>query len=276
MRQLTINSQGGPAQVPILGVGVSVVSMPRAVETISDWIRSGHKTYVCVANTHLVTECQRDSQLKRIHNQAGMVTPDGMPLVWISHLSGHKQVQRVYGPDLLLAMCKAGLSCGLGHYFYGGAPGVCELLAARLRTQFPDLRIVGTHSPPFRQLSDAELEQDLDRINASNADIVWVGLGAPKQEQWMATHRDHLTASVLIGVGAAFDFHAGVKKQAPRWMQRHGLEWLFRLACEPRRLWKRYAINNSLFAFYTMMEWLRICDFREPSEMAAERGNVSC
>lgn len=226
----------------ILGVGVSAVNMPQALDIIERWMadkarRSGR--YVCCSNTHSIMACQTDPALRAIHNRAGLVTPDGMPLVWLSRRAGFAQVERVYGPDLLLALCERTAGSGARHFFYGGAPGVAEKLAENLRRRFPGLHVAGIIVPPFRPLSEAEDAHIVTEIEASGADVVWVGLGMPKQERWMADHAERLRA-VLIGVGAAFDFHAGVKRQAPLWMQQRGLEWLFRLLTEPRRLWRRY------------------------------------
>ena len=190
---------------------------------------------------------QKDEKLRQIHNQAGLVTPDGMPLVWLSRLNGFPWVERVYGPDLMLAVCERSLSKGYRHYFYGGLEGVPEKLAESLRRRFPKLQIVGVYSPPFRPLTKDEDECVIQKINQAKPDIVWVGLSTPKQEYWMHEHLHRITAPVMVGVGAAFDFHAGLKKQAPRWMQRSGLEWFFRLVTEPRRLWRRYLINNPWF-----------------------------
>ena len=231
----------------ILGVGVSAINMQLALDQIAQWIQNNDRQYVCVLNVHTVTESQRDEQLRQINNAAGMVTPDGMPLVWISHWLGQEQVERVYGPDLMLAACQQSLQNWWSHYFYGGGEGVAERMAQRLRDQFPGIKIAGVECPPFRPLTAEEDQAAVERINASGADILWVGLGAPKQDYWMAEHLGRIQSPVMIGVGAAFDFHAGVKKQAPLWMQRNGLEWLFRLASEPKRLWKRYLINNPLF-----------------------------
>jgi N-acetylglucosaminyldiphosphoundecaprenol N-acetyl-beta-D-mannosaminyltransferase len=183
-----------------------------------------------------------------------MVTPDGVPLVWASHWLGHREVSRVYGPDLLMAACERSLQSGWSHYFYGGADGVPEKLGSNLRVRFPGIKIAGMESPPFRKLSPEEDQAAVERINASGADILWVGLGAPKQEYWMAEHLGKIKAPVMIGVGAAFDFHAGVKKQAPLWMRRNGLEWVFRLASEPRRLWKRYLVNNPRFLWNVFLQ----------------------
>jgi N-acetylglucosaminyldiphosphoundecaprenol N-acetyl-beta-D-mannosaminyltransferase len=234
-------------RVGVLGVGVWPVSIPVVLDIMDGWIRAGLPRYVCVTDVHCVMECQRDPELRRIYNEAGLVVPDGMPLVWLSRLAGHAEADRVYGPDLLLACCGHSLVRGYRHFFYGGASGVAELLAERLTQRYPGLRVAGTHSPPFRPLTPAEDAAIVERINDSGADLVWVGLGAPKQERWMYRQRASLRAPVLIGVGAAFDFHAGLKRQAPRWLQRSGLEWLFRLLTEPRRLWRRYLRNNPAF-----------------------------
>lgn len=226
----------------MLGVGVSAIDIPLAVATMERWIAGGRREYICVSGAHGVMECQRDEELRRIHNQAGMVTPDGMPLVWLSRIHGAHHVARVYGPDLMLAVCARSEATGARHFFFGGAGGVPERLAENLRKRFPHLNVAGTYSPPFRALSAEEEQAIVDRINAAAPDVVWVGLSTPKQERWMATNRARLTAPVLVGVGAAFDFHAGLKRQAPLWMQRSGFEWLFRLATEPKRLWRRYAV----------------------------------
>lgn len=230
----------------VLGVPVSALTMQSALETIDGWISSRTPHYVCVTGVHGVMESQRDDELRRIHESAGLVTPDGMPLVWVAHAVGLRWVERVYGPDLMLACCGVNR---YRHFLYGGGPGLAERLADRLTARFPDLQIVGTCSPPFRALTPEEDQAMVDQINAAAPDIVWVGLSTPKQERWMSAHVGRLTAPVLVGVGAAFDFHAGVKPQAPRWMRRSGLEWSFRLMTEPRRLWKRYAVNNPTFVW---------------------------
>ena len=244
-------------QANILGVGVSAINTAQALQTIDGWIHRREQEYVCVTGVHGVMESQRDTKLKQIHNNAGLVTPDGMPLVWLSRLKGFCWVERVYGPDLMLALCKQSLVEGYRHYFYGGADGVAEKLVARLSRQFSGLQIAGFWSPPFRPLTPDEDEALIQRINGAQPDIVWVGLSTPKQEYWMHEHLGRVSAPVMIGVGAAFDFHAGVKRQAPRWMQRSGLEWSFRLLSEPRRLWRRYLINNPLFIWMVLLQALR-------------------
>jgi len=239
----------------ILGVGVSALNMAMALEIIEGWIERREPHYVCVTGVHGVMESQRDEELRRIHNRAGLVTPDGMPLVWLSRLQGFHHVERVYGPDLMLALCERSVAKGYRHFFYGGAEGVPDQLASVFQKRFPGLQVAGTFSPPFRPLTADEDDRIVQMINAAAPDIVWVGLSTPKQERWMAGHRERLTAPVLIGVGAAFDFLTGRKPQAPRWMQRAGLEWLFRLLTEPRRLWRRYLINNPRFVLLVLLQW---------------------
>lgn len=241
----------------VLGVGVSAITMEMAVDTIEEWIVRREPNYVCVTGVHGIMECQRDEALRGIHNAAGLVTPDGMPLVWLSRRMGFRHVERVYGPDLMLAVCKRSAKQGYRQFFYGGGPGVVEKLKDRLNLRFPGLQIADSYSPPFRELTPEEDKLLVERINAAKADIVWVGISTPKQERWMAGHLGQLTAPVLIGVGAAFDFHAGLKRQAPRWMQKNGLEWLFRLATEPRRLWRRYLINNPWFMWLVLLQVLK-------------------
>jgi len=260
----TPNNQSLPSRCDVLGVGISSINMESALATIDRWVDRRSKHYVCVTGVHGVIESQSDPQLKAIHNAAGMVTPDGMPMVWLNRLAGNKHVQRVYGPDLMLAVCAASAAkriSGARHFFYGGGEGVADLLAAKLREKFPDLQIAGTYFPPFRKMTAEEDRQLVEMIDRSQADIVWVGLSTPKQERWMSAHIGRLAAPVMIGVGAAFDFHAGLKSQAPRWMQRAGMEWFFRLVTEPRRLWKRYLRNNPLFVWYVLLQWLGLMNF---------------
>ncbi|MGQ9676028.1 MAG: WecB/TagA/CpsF family glycosyltransferase [Chloroflexota bacterium] len=248
----------------ILGVGISAIDMNLALEQIEGWVARREQHYVCVATVHGVMECQRDPTLRQVFNNSGLTTPDGMPLVWLSRLNGYRHVRRVYGPDLMLALCQRSVDRGYGHYLYGGAEGVAETLADRLRQRFPGLRIVGTYTPPFRALTPAEDAAVIERINQAKPDIVWVGISAPKQDRWMAEHVGRLTAPVLIGVGAAFDFHSGRKRQAPRWMQGAGLEWLFRLSQEPRRLWRRYLVYNPLFVGFVFLQMTGVKRYPAP------------
>lgn len=226
---------------------ISAVNMTGAVRTLEGWADADAHKYVCVTGVHGVMESQRDAQLRRIHNASGLTTPDGMPMVWSGRYAGASWMERVYGPDLMLAVCDRAVERGWRSFFYGGGDGVPERLAARLSARFPGLQVAGTLSPPFRALSPAEDDDIVETINASGADIVWVGLSTPKQERWMAAHVGRLDAFALIGVGAAFDFHAGLVKQAPVWIQRSGFEWFYRLVQQPRRLWKRYLHNNPRF-----------------------------
>jgi N-acetylglucosaminyldiphosphoundecaprenol N-acetyl-beta-D-mannosaminyltransferase len=238
----------------ILGIGISAVNLQQTVAEIERWISAGERRYVNVCTVHTVMECQNDPNLRLIVNTSGLATPDGMPLVWLNWLSGHKTVDRVYGPDLMLALCERSQTTGARHFFYGGGPGVADLLVRRLRERFPKLAVAGAHSPPFRGVDGVEDPDVLQAINAARADIVWVGLGTPKQDYWVARHRPGLTAAALIAVGAAFDFHAGLQRQAPRWIQRSGFEWLFRLVQEPRRLAYRYLVYNPLFVTRIVMQ----------------------
>jgi N-acetylglucosaminyldiphosphoundecaprenol N-acetyl-beta-D-mannosaminyltransferase len=241
----------------VMGVRVSAVDMDLALATIARWIETGDRHYVCVTGVHGIMESQADESVRAIHNEAGMVTPDGMPLVWLSRLLGASHVEQVCGTALMLACCEHSLERGRRHFFFGGGPGVPELLSVRLQQRWPGLAIAGTLSPPFRPLSAQEDEDVVRLINEARPDIVWVGLSTPSQERWMAAHAQRLRASVLIGVGAAFDFNAGLKRRAPRWMQRFGLEWSFRLATEPRRLWRRYLSNNPRFVWGLLRQALR-------------------
>lgn len=236
-----------PPRVNVLGVGISAIDLRHAVAEIESWVRRGEKRYVNVCTVHTVMECQKDAELRATVNASGLSTPDGMPLVWLGRLHGYRHIGRVYGPDLMLALCERSHITGHRHFFYGGVPGGADLLLEKLGRRYPGLIVAGRHSPPFRPPGAYEESQVLEEINASRPDIVWVGLGTPKQDYWVARHRAALAAPVLIAVGAAFDFHAGLLRQAPRWMQRSGLEWIFRLMQEPRRLAFRYLVNNPLF-----------------------------
>lgn len=245
------------ASTDILGVQISALNMGLAVETIEAWVDNNARHYVSICTVHTIMECQRSEELRKTINAAGLRTPDGMPLVWLSRLAGHDHVSRVYGPDLMLELCwRSGLT-GHRHFFYGGGPGVAERLVDRLTEKFPDLHVAGIHTPGMLASGELERRETIDKINASRADIVWVGLGAPKQDWWVANHRALLNAPVLIAVGAAFDFHSGAIKQAPAWMQRNGLEWLFRLSQDPRRLWRRYILDNARFVFRLGLSLIR-------------------
>jgi N-acetylglucosaminyldiphosphoundecaprenol N-acetyl-beta-D-mannosaminyltransferase len=245
------------AVTDILGVKISAITMDDAIQGIERWIELRQKHYVCVCTVNNIISAQDDPAYMELVNNAGMRTPDGMPLVWLSHSAGHKHVTRVYGPDLMLEMCARSAETGHRHFFYGGGPGVADKLAHNLAERFPGLNIVGTHTPPMLSLGEMDSQDTIDRINASGADIVWVGLSSPKQDWWVANHRHLLNAPVLLAVGAAFDFHSGHVRQAPPWMQRNGLEWLFRLSQDPRRLWHRYLVMNSRFVALLALDQIR-------------------
>jgi N-acetylglucosaminyldiphosphoundecaprenol N-acetyl-beta-D-mannosaminyltransferase len=212
-------------------------------------VRSGTKHRVIFCNVSTVVECQENEALREAVGTAEIVSPDGMPLVWLARLKGQTGIERVDGPSFMKASMAWGVQHGWRHYLYGGSDKVLPRLIENLRTEMPDLQIAGSDSPPFRELTDDEKAAAVGRINASDADLVWVGLGMPKQEIWMAHHQSLLNAPVLLGVGAAFDFHGGSKRRAPVWMQRSGLEWSYRLAQEPGRLWKRYLMGNGRFLY---------------------------
>lgn len=237
---MTMITAAQDLRVNVLGVGVNVTNLRDAVTRVEQWICRRTVHYVCVTSAHGVMESRRNEQLRSILNQAGMVTADGMPLVWFSRLVRKAPAERVYGPDLMRALTAISPARGYRHFYYGGAPGVAEKLKAAMESAYPGLLVVGMFQPPFRELTREEDREAVACINAARPDIVWVGLSTPKQEFWMARHLARIDAPVMIGVGAAFDFLAGTKRQAPHWMQRRGLEWLFRLATEPRRLWRRY------------------------------------
>src|SRR3954447_20418506 len=233
---------------PVLGVPLALTDYAGTLDWIDAAVERGHRGYLCVAAVHTVMACQEDPELRRAVLGADFTVPDGTPLVWALRLLGHPIENRVYGPDLMEAACARAARTDRRFYLYGGRnPGALARLARQLRLRHPGLQIVGGHVPPFRALTPAEEAAVAADINRSGADVVWVGIGVPKQEKWMAAMRDRLTAPVLVGVGAAFDFHAGLIPQAPAWLQRYGMEWAFRLAQEPRRLWRRYLRYNPRF-----------------------------
>lgn len=236
-------------RVNVLGVGISVLNLKTAVDAIAEAIRSRRKGYICVTGVHGVMEAQSDEAFRRILNGAFLCTPDGMPMVWMGKIRGHREMSRVYGPDLMLDVCAEGEKQSWRHFFFGGAEGVAEKLAARLKEQFPKMEVVGIFTPPFRPLNTEEEKALQDQVRTARPDIIWVGLSTPKQEKFMAAYLDKLDTALMVGVGAAFDFHSGQVQQAPRWMQRSGLEWFYRLCQEPRRLARRYFTNNPRFAW---------------------------
>nr|WP_299853779.1 WecB/TagA/CpsF family glycosyltransferase [Sphingomonas bacterium] len=237
----------GAATADILDIPVTVTDHYRAAMRLLEGIRLGRSCYVCARDVHGLMLAQEDPALCAIHQEAEMVLPDGMPLVHVARLRGHRSIRRVAGPDFVETMADLGRAADVRHYFHGGRPGVAARMSARLRARFPGMVIAGCSSPPFGVLSDAEERVQIATIMASAPDIVWIGLGTPKQERWMHRHYREMPGVTLVGVGAAFDFHAGVVKRAPLWMQRASLEWLHRLLSEPRRLWRRYLLLAPAF-----------------------------
>lgn len=241
---------------------MDLVQIPDVVRQMQSWIQErGGSHFIAGAGMHGVTEAQNDPSFKAVLNAAELVVPDGMPVVWLARLRGHALKRRVYGPELMLTFCAQTAHRQCRHFLYGGAPGVPEQLAATLISRFPGLQIAGTYSPPFRPLNAEEEKQVLDLINSSRADVLWVGLSTPKQERWIHQYHTRLNVPVLMGVGAAFDFNTGRVRQAPPWMREHGLEWLFRLIQEPRRLAGRYLVGCPKFVGYVILEALRLKKF---------------
>lgn len=247
-----------PPSVRILGVPVSRLDMPRAIGCIAAWIARGESRHISTVDVHGVMRSRAEPALKAAYEAADMVTPDGKPLVWTAQLRGYSDIDRVCGPDLVLAVAERSVREGWRHYFYGGADGVAEALARRLQDAYPGLEVAGTECPPFRAQSDEETAATLARIEAAGTDILWVGLGIPKQDVWMHQNAHKLRGVVSIGIGAAFDFHTGRIQRAPLWMQRSGFEWLHRLASEPRRLWRRYLILAPRFVAASISETVRL------------------
>ena len=246
-----------PASVEVLGVPLALTDYERTIEWMDATIATGQRGYVCVAAVHTVMACQEDPELRAAVLGSDLTVPDGQPLVWAMNALGHDLSSRVYGPDLMARYCERAALTGARMFLYGGRnQGALVQLALNLRTRYPGLNIVGGYAPPFRPLTGEEEDFVLDEINRSQADVVWVGIGVPKQEKWMAAMRERLRAPVLVGVGAAFDFHAGLVSQAPRWMQSMGLEWAYRLLQEPGRLWRRYLRYNPRFVFGFLRQWL--------------------
>lgn len=230
----------------VLRCFIDALDWGTTLQQIGDWATARQSRYVCICNVHSVVTASRDSGFWRAVNQADLATPDGAPVAWMLRRMGFVGQARINGPDLMWRYCAQAAESGESIYLYGSSPDTLVRLQQRLRVAFPALKIAGAYSPPFRPLTEAEDKAVVETINASGAGVVWVSLGCPKQELWMAAHRGRIQA-VMIGVGAAFDYHAGTIRRAPLWMQNAGLEWLYRLVSEPRRLWKRYLVTNTLF-----------------------------
>ncbi len=237
-----------PRELSVLGVPLALTDYERTMDWMDATVAHGEKGYICVAATHTIMVCHEDPELREAVLNSSLTVPDGQPLVWAMNALGGDLSERVYGPDLMARYCERAARSGTRMYLYGGRnQGALVQLALNLRQRFPGVKIVGGYSPPFRDLSEEEDDAIVQEINRTKADVIWVGVGAPKQEKWMAAMRPRLDAAVLVGVGAAFDFHAGLVAQAPEWMRSAGLEWLYRMAQEPRRLGPRYVRYNPRF-----------------------------
>lgn len=232
--------------IPILSVRVNTTSYAATSELVIGWARSFESRFVCIANVHMLMEVFDSPIYKQVINSADLVTPDGVPLVWLLRMKGQKDQQRVYGPTLMLHLLEAAAREHVPVGFYGSSPQVLESLIKRMQARYERLNVAFSYSPPFRAMNPEEDAESINQINQSGARILFVGLGCPNQEIWMAEHRGKVNP-VMLGVGAAFDFLAGLKPQAPAWMQKIGLEWFYRLLSEPRRLWKRYLYHNPRF-----------------------------
>ena len=237
----------------VVGVGIHAVTLQDAVELLESAIASGNKGYVCVTGVHGVMEARRSESFRGLLDRALLVVPDGMPTVWLGQLQGHK-IGRVFGPDLMWTLCRRSVEHHMTHYLYGGKPGVVNTLRAVLEAHFPGIQVAGSFTPPFRMLTDGEQARFVDELSRVKPDVIWVGLGTPKQERFMAEMIDRLDCTLMIGVGAAFDIHTGNLRDAPDWAKRAGLQWLHRLGQEPRRLWKRYLVNNSAFVWNAALQ----------------------
>lgn len=262
------NEDLGLLRANILGLRVDAVNMTMAVEAIESAIANKQTGYVCVAGVHGVMEAFRNHDLALVFANAFLVVPDGMPTVWIGHLQGLKHMQRVFGPDLMLELISRSQATGFSHFLCGGNDGVAEELRLSLQKRFPRARIVGTYTPPFRNLTPDEEHQFVERLKDLRPDIIWIGLSTPKQEKIMAHLQSRLPPVVMIGVGAAFDFHTGYIKDSPAWVKRSGLQWCHRLMQEPSRLWKRYLVNNSQFLYYTSMQLSGFRHFDPPTRFS--------
>jgi N-acetylglucosaminyldiphosphoundecaprenol N-acetyl-beta-D-mannosaminyltransferase len=243
-------------RVPVLGVPIDPLDWSDALARIADWAAKRESRYVCICNAHSVVTASRDASFRRVVAGSDLATPDGAPVAWMLRRLGHRAQQRINGPDLMWRYLEQAAQRQEPIFLYGSTEATLGRLQERLQSRWPALPIAGVHSPPFRVLTEDEDAAAVARINASGARTVWVSLGCPKQELWMAAHRGRVNA-VMVGVGAAFDFHAGVTARAPRWMRRAGLEWLHRLLREPRRLWRRYLVTNALFILGAARQLLR-------------------
>jgi N-acetylglucosaminyldiphosphoundecaprenol N-acetyl-beta-D-mannosaminyltransferase len=254
----------------VLGVRVSAVDLKSATDLCDQWIQSTKGPgYVCVTGVHGVMEAHGNCEVRRVLNHAWMNVPDGMPMSWVGRLQGYRNMDRVFGPDLMMAMCELSVERGYRSFLYGGKPGVAELLSKTLQKKIPGFQVVGTYTPPFRGLTEDEEGDVLARVRESRPDIIWVGLSTPKQEQFMARYVDYFQVPLMFGVGAAFDFHTGTIRDCAPWIKRTGFQWFHRLVQDPKRLWKRYVRNNPAFLWYIAMQLLRFRQYPSGLETAS-------
>jgi N-acetylglucosaminyldiphosphoundecaprenol N-acetyl-beta-D-mannosaminyltransferase len=245
----------------VLGVGISAINMAQALSLFESWLGNGEKGYVCVTGVHGVMEAQKDPGFRRILNGSLLTTPDGMPTVWVGKLQGFRKMGRVFGPDLMYEVCRLSVENGYSHFFYGGRPGVAEKLKAKLTNAIPRLTVAGTYTPPFGPLSPEEETRLFDLVAETKPDIFWVGLSTPRQERFMAEHSPRIQTKIMVGVGAAFDLHTGLIKDAPDWVKSWGLQWLHRLMQDPVRLWSRYLLNNPKFLWKITLQLARLSEY---------------
>lgn len=255
----------------VLGVKVSALDLKRAVELADRWVAGGHPGYVCATGVHGVMEAQSDGELCRILNHAVINAPDGMPMTWMGRLQGFREMNRVYGPDFMTEMCRLSVERGYRHFLYGGDPGVANQLRTTLESRFAGIRVVGTYTPPFRSLTREEEEGVLTQVRESRPDILWVGLSTPKQERFMAEYVERLQVPLLVGVGAAFDYHTGRIRDCSDWIKRSGLQWLHRLMQDPRRLWRRYLRNNPAFLWHVAWQISGLREYPRHSPVVSTR-----
>jgi N-acetylglucosaminyldiphosphoundecaprenol N-acetyl-beta-D-mannosaminyltransferase len=241
----------------ILQVKFDLIDFDMVMDAIGQWKETGQCHYITITNPHSVLMCHRDNQMAQATGQAEMVLPDGAGIILAANLLGYSHHGRVTGPNLMLHLCDKGREKGLRHFFYGGAEGVADKLAQRLTEMYSDLEVVGTHCPPFRKLTENEDKEIIDMINQARPDIVWIGLGAPKQEKWMLNHLGKINSTAMIGVGAAFDFHSGNVKWSPAFFRKLGVEWLWRLAENPKRMWRRN-LDSPVFLTKVILQKIKL------------------
>ena len=241
----------------VLGVKVSAFNMETAVNATERWLAAGRCGYISVTGVHGVMEARKDPEFRKILNRACINLPDGMPMSWVGRIQGFSGMDRVFGPDFMASMCRLSLDRRYCHFFYGGQPGVADDLRQKLEARFPGLHIVGTYTPPFRDLAAEEEAELIRQVQVSKPHILWVGLSTPKQERFMSQYVDRLNVPLLVGVGAAFDYHTGRLRDCPQWVKRAGLQWLHRLIQDPKRLWRRYLRNNPAFVWHITLQMLR-------------------